>query len=332
MMPTTRSKTQTNLNAPPKPEAAKPGGRFLQNTVFSRRSLSSNALDIKKASPKKPLADLTPANPLASIVHQADKNGKQQPILAGGRRITREGSASNGGQGQGSFRNLFANIWSALGINEQQALDRKQGRAPPTNPKPVAAAGSTIELRKSVLPPLAPDDASKKCLVLDLDETLVHSSFRPTTNPDLIIPVDIDGTIHQVYVCKRPGAEEFLVEMAKHYEIVVYTASLSKYADPLLDKLDPEGVIRYRLFREHCVQYEGNYVKDLSLLDRDISQTIIIDNSPMSYIFHPRNAIGCSSFIDDPNDRELESIARFLTKIHEAKDVRDHLHVWDANY
>ncbi|GMF20912.1 unnamed protein product [Phytophthora fragariaefolia] len=332
-MPATRSKTQSNLNVPPKTEGVKSSGRLFHNAVFSRRSLSSNALDVgtKKPSPAKPLADLTPANPLASIVHQADKNGKQQSVLATGRRIAREGSTTNGQQG--SFKNLFANIWSALGINEQQqqALDKKaQGKSSP--PKTKAAAGSTIELRRNVLPPLAPGDANKKCLVLDLDETLVHSSFRPTVNPDYIIPVDIDGTIHQVYVCKRPGAEEFLVEMAKYYEIVVYTASLSKYADPLLDKLDPENVIRFRLFREHCVQYEGNYVKDLSLLDREIAQTIIIDNSPMSYIFHPRNAIGCSSFIDDPNDRELESISRFLAKIHGVEDVRDHLHIWDANY
>jgi RNA polymerase II subunit A small phosphatase-like protein len=172
----------------------------------------------------------------------------------------------------------------------------------------------------------------KKCLVLDLDETLVHSSFKPTTNPDYIIPVDIDGTIHQVYVCKRPGVDEFMVEMAKYYEIVVYTASLSKYADPLLDRLDPQQTIKYRLFREHCVQYEGNYVKDLSLLDREITQAIIIDNSPMSYLFHPRNAIGCSSFIDDMNDRELDSISRFLTKIKDVEDVRSHLHEWDATY
>ncbi|RLN44252.1 hypothetical protein BBJ29_009543, partial [Phytophthora kernoviae] len=211
------------------------------------------------------------------------------------------------------------------GANEKQSLSSLK-------PKAAAVSGNTIELRKSILPPAAPEDASKKCLVLDLDETLVHSSFRQTTNPDYIIPIDINGTVHHVYVCRRPGAEEFLVEMAKHYEIVVYTASLSKYADPLLDKLDPERVIRFRLYREHCVQYEGNYVKDLSLLNRDISQTIIIDNAPKSYLFHPRNAIGCSSFIDDPKDRELESIARFLGEIHSVEDVRDHLHIWDANY
>jgi RNA polymerase II subunit A small phosphatase-like protein len=120
--------------------------------------------------------------------------------------------------------------------------------------------------------------------------------------------------VHFVYVAKRPGVDEFLTEMAKHYEIVVYTASLNKYADPLLDLLDPNRVIRTRLFRESCVFYEGNYVKDLSLLDRDLSQSIIIDNSPSSYLFHPENAIDCSSFIDDIYDRELQQVCRWREK------------------
>lgn len=169
---------------------------------------------------------------------------------------------------------------------------------------------------------LHPNDAGKKCLVLDLDETLVHSSFRAVEGADFVIPVQIEDVVHFVYVAKRPGVDEFLIEMAKHYEIVIYTASLNKYADPLLDLLDPKKVIRYRLFRESCVFYEGNYIKDLSVLDRDLSSTIIIDNSPNSYLFHPENAIDCSSFIDDLRDRELDQIGSFLTGIRDAKDVR----------
>ncbi|KAG3122552.1 hypothetical protein PC129_g25385, partial [Phytophthora cactorum] len=178
--------------------------------------------------PTKLLADLNITNPLATIIHRADKNGKQQPILTGARRVSLEsfqGSSSRKTQQRGSLHNVFLNIWSALGLHEQQQQQEdlekaKQGGS-------TGAGGNTIELRPSFLPPVAPNDVDKKCLVLDLDETLVHSSFRPTDNYDFIIPVDIDGTIHHVYVCKRPGAEEFLIEMAKYYEIVVYTASLS---------------------------------------------------------------------------------------------------------
>lgn len=134
--------------------------------------------------------------------------------------------------------------------------------------------------------------------------------------------------MHFVYVLKRPGVDEFLVEMSKYYEIVVYTASLDKYADPLLDLLDPAKTIRARLFRESCVYYEGSYVKDLSLLNRDLTQTIIIDNSPASYIFHPENAIDCSSFIDDPLDRELHQIGSFLKGINNVADVRGITRMW----
>jgi len=177
-------------------------------------------------------------------------------------------------------------------------------------------------VRPKLLGSIHPNDVGKKCLVLDLDETLVHSSFRAVEGADFVIPVKIEDVVHFVYVAKRPGVDEFLLEMSKHYEIVIYTASLNKYADPLLDLLDVHKVIRYRLFRESCVFYEGNYVKDLSVLDRDIASTIIIDNSPNSYLFHPENAIDCSSFIDDPRDRELDQIGSFLTGIKDAKDVR----------
>jgi RNA polymerase II subunit A small phosphatase-like protein len=159
--------------------------------------------------------------------------------------------------------------------------------------------------------------------------------FTPYSDPILLsillLPsfnAQIEDIVHFVYVAKRPGVDEFLLEMAKHYEIVIYTASLNKYADPLLDLLDTHNVIRSRLFRESCVYYEGNYVKDLSLLNRDLKDSIIVDNSPNSYIFHPENAIDCGSFIDDPKDRELDQIGAFLTGIKNIKDVRNVAPQW----
>lgn len=97
--------------------------------------------------------------------------------------------------------------------------------------------------------PAAPRDKHKKCLVLDLDETLVHSSFKPVPNPDFIIPVEIEDKTVEVYVLKRPYMDRFMAEVGARFEVVVFTASLSKYADPLLDLLDKGKVVRWRLFR-----------------------------------------------------------------------------------
>ncbi|CAI5758478.1 unnamed protein product [Candida verbasci] len=153
---------------------------------------------------------------------------------------------------------------------------------------------------------------SKKCLILDLDETLVHSSFKYIRSADFVIPVEIDGQVHHVYVIKRPGVDEFLQKVGQWYEVVVFTASVQKYGDPLLDKLDLNKSVHHRLFRDSCYNYQGNFIKNLAQMGRDVSKTIIIDNSPTSYIFHPQNSIPISSWFSDSHDNELLDLLPFL--------------------
>ncbi|KAF2448929.1 phospho protein phosphatase-like protein [Karstenula rhodostoma CBS 690.94] len=159
--------------------------------------------------------------------------------------------------------------------------------------------------QKYLLGPIKPEFKGKKCLVLDLDETLVHSSFKILAQADFTIPVEIEGQYHNVYVIKRPGVDQFMKRVGELYEVVVFTASVSKYGDPLLDILDIHGVVHHRLFRESCYNHQGNYVKDLSQIGRDLKDTIIIDNSPTSYIFHPQHAVPISSWFSDAHDNEL---------------------------
>ena len=96
-------------------------------------------------------------------------------------------------------------------------------------------------------------------------------------------------------------------------------------ADPLLDLLDVGGVVRWRLFRESCCPYEGNYVKNLLCLGRDLSHVIIVDTSPHSYIFQPDNALPIGTFIDEPEDAELMEILPVLMSVERVDDVRQHL-------
>lgn len=160
------------------------------------------------------------------------------------------------------------------------------------------------------------------------------------------MPVEIDHHWHNFYVLKRPGVDEFLREMGLIYEVVVFTASLSVYADPVLDKLDIHQAVSHRLFRESCYNHKGNYVKvcalyhisrfprpslltflssclqDLSQLGRPMTDTIILDNSPASYIFHPNNAVPVSSWFNDPHDTELTDMSPFLADLQATDDIR----------
>jgi RNA polymerase II subunit A small phosphatase-like protein len=158
-----------------------------------------------------------------------------------------------------------------------------------------------------------------------LDETLVHSSFKPVKNSDLIVKVEIDGKLTDVYVIKRPWVDYFMREVAKDWEIVVFTASLPKYANPVLDLLDVDKTVNWRLFRRHCYAFQGNYVKDLTCLGRDLSQTVIVDNSPYSYAFHPNNAFPISTFIDNVNDNELLNAIPYLRDLARCDDARQFL-------
>lgn len=160
-----------------------------------------------------------------------------------------------------------------------------------------------------------------KTLVLDLDETLVHSSFRPIEDADIIITVEIEGEDHYVYVRKRPFVDEFLEHLSPLYELVVYTASVAKYANPLMDKLDPHKYVPHRLFREACTKTRGGYVKDLSKLGRDLQKVCIIDNSPICYSLQPENAIPIKTWLEDPYDRELNDLVPILIALAAVNDI-----------
>ena len=109
----------------------------------------------------------------------------------------------------------------------------------------------------------------KKTLILDLDETLVHSGFNPfTRKSDINLIINIDGRDHVINVLKRPHLDEFLKEISEYYDIIVFTASVSEYASPLLDKLDQNNYLSGRLFRQDCLFNQGLYIKDLKRIGK----------------------------------------------------------------
>ena len=173
---------------------------------------------------------------------------------------------------------------------------------------------------------LPPKTSNKKTLVLDLDETLVHSQFFEFSIPsDITIKIEIEQEIYDIHVLVRPGVEKFIEIMKDYFEIIIFTASISKYADILMNIIDPNNYCPYRLFREHCSYINNNYVKDLTKLGRNLKDIIIVDNSPLSYSFHPNNGLPILSWFDDYNDFELEKITPILIFLSMVDDVREYI-------
>ena len=185
------------------------------------------------------------------------------------------------------------------------------------------------EINSYLLPKQSSD---KKTLVLDLDETLVHSQFQPFDAPsDIILKIELENEFHDIHVMVRPGVSEFLKNMGKIYEIVIFTASVSKYADPLLDIIDKEKNCKFRLFREHCTPMNTCYVKELKKLGRELKNIIIVDNSPMSYALNPENGIPINTWFDDKTDRELYNISSILEFLSFVPDVRNYINQFIVN-
>ncbi|PPE00548.1 hypothetical protein GOBAR_DD02420 [Gossypium barbadense] len=137
-----------------------------------------------------------------------------------------------------------------------------------------------------LLPPLASDKT--RIIVLDLDETLVHSSPDPPPETyDSMIKPSIYGLRMNFYVWKIPRVDKFLEAISKKYEVVVVIAGLEPYASLL-----PKGLISHRLYRDSCKQLgRGRFIKDLLKIGRDLKQVVIVDDNPKSYTFQPANAI-----------------------------------------
>ena len=159
--------------------------------------------------------------------------------------------------------------------------------------------------------PKDPEDKREYCLVLDLDETLVH--YFENEN--------------EAYVKVRMGTENFIRKLSKFCEIAIFTASTQNYADIVIDGLDCKELIDYRLYRQHTTVINGINIKDLSKLGRDMNKIIIIDNIEENYQLQPNNGLNISDFEGDEDDNELDFLLEDLLKLVQqpGKNVCDEL-------
>ncbi|KFH46161.1 Nuclear envelope morphology protein-like protein [Hapsidospora chrysogenum ATCC 11550] len=165
----------------------------------------------------------------------------------------------------------------------------------PAPPRPLIPRRQPSYL--NIEPPRKPT----KTLILDLDETLIHSMSKGgKMSTGHMVEVRLNaaslgmgsnGPVGQhpilYWVNKRPYCDEFLRRVVKWFNLVIFTASVQEYADPVIDWLESEKkFFSARYYRQHCTYRQGAYIKDLSSIEPDLSNVMILDNSPLSYLFH----------------------------------------------
>ncbi|KAE8715038.1 Zinc ion binding, putative isoform 1 [Hibiscus syriacus] len=156
----------------------------------------------------------------------------------------------------------------------------------------------------SFRPANAPTEAWKRkpiTLVLDLDEHCNDADFTFT--------VFFNMKEHTVYVQQRPRLQTFLQKVVEMFEVIIFTASQSIYAEQLLDIMDPDRkFISWRVYRESCIFSDGIFTKDLTLLGVDLAKVAIIDNSPEVFRLQVNNGIPIKSWFYDCNNPNIYKI------------------------
>lgn len=181
-------------------------------------------------------------------------------------------------------------------------------------------------------------NSDKKLILLDLDETLIHSEheIKDINIYDTILRFKDNssdpqaGEYYEIGIFLRNGVQKFLSVLKNYFNIGIFTASDKDYADAIIKYLDPNNnIIKFSLYRENCVNVNDLInIKDLRILkdvkDDNLKKIVLIDNNMYSFSNQLSNGILINSFYGDKNDNELSNVLGYLLEfILPADDIRE---------
>ena len=159
----------------------------------------------------------------------------------------------------------------------------------------------------------------KYSLVLDLDETLICIK-RDNNNK-----IKHNKFNNLMTLILRPGLLDFLHKMKKLYELILFSLGTSEYVSPIIKNIEKkEKFFEHILYREH-VTYDdnGNFFKNLNLLNRDVKNILIVDDNSKNFKYHKSNGICIKPFYGDLNNDKntLKILGNILFKIRYDADL-----------
>jgi Dullard-like phosphatase family protein len=168
----------------------------------------------------------------------------------------------------------------------------------------------------------------QKTIIFDMDETLIRAEFEKEKKSDWVPDFKFQLGNDVVVVSERPFIRDVLFRLKENFELCVFTAAQQEYADKILDHIDKDRTLfKKRMYRDDCIYIDGFYVKDLDIImDRDINDIVIVDNSILAFGFHLCNGIPISAWMgDNPDDQEMLYLASFFEELYFSMNIKKFL-------
>ena len=139
----------------------------------------------------------------------------------------------------------------------------------------------------------------KYSLILSLDKTLSYKNNK--TNAIIL----------------RNGLFSFLSTIKPFFELILFSIDSQDFSEPIINMIENDKkYFDYKFYKDHCVLYKNNLIKDLTLIGRDLSKIIIVDNNETCFELNKENGIKISSFYGDNNDNKLFELKNILKEIY----------------
>ena len=158
--------------------------------------------------------------------------------------------------------------------------------------------------------------------MFDRDETLIHCELKEIDSAQKKIKIKMSASLEKTIGLNiRPNFKKSILKIKEKYHVVMFTASLQKYADAVMNEIDPTGsLFEYRLYRNNCTQIKVEnqiyYIKDLRVFKNiSLDDIVIIDNSVLSFAFHLDNGIPILPYYSGSDEKEMKCLVQLLEKL-----------------
>ena len=165
-------------------------------------------------------------------------------------------------------------------------------------------------------------EGKKRLAIFDLDETLIHCELKEIDSAQKKIKIKMSASLKKTIGLNiRPILKKSILKIKEKYHVVMFTASLQKYADAVMNEIDPTGsLFEYRLYRNNCTQIKVEnqiyYIKALRVFKNiSLDDIVIIDNSVLSLAFHLDNGIPILPYYSGSDEKEMKCLLQLLEKL-----------------